>query len=142
MIKIVGVVPGVSITYEYRIGNLYPHDGNLRFAYKDGLAFNSPLEAYSGKGEMTVSNTSLPLSKSLISVIPSNMIVSALKQGEDGDGLFIRFYEAEGRYSKAIIKGFQSFSKVYLTDMLEYNVDELPVEEDGSIEISLNLGKL
>ena len=122
--------------HSYRMA-LYPHDGNWRFAYKDGLAFNSPLEAYSGKGEMPVSNTSLPLSKSLISVMPSNIIVSALKQGEDGNGLFVRFYEAEGRYTKAIIKGFQPFSKVYLTNMLEYNIEELAVKADGSLEISV-----
>jgi alpha-mannosidase len=51
--------------------------------------------------------------------------------------LFIRFYEAEGRYTKAKIKGFQPFSKVYMTDMLEYNDKELQVESDGSIEISV-----
>lgn len=123
--------------HSYRMA-LYPHDGNWRFAYKDGLAFNSPLVAYSGIGETTASNTSLPLSKSLISVMPSNIIVSALKQGEDGDGLFVRFYEAEGRYTKAIIKGFQPFSKVFLTNMLEYNIEELPVKADGTIEISVN----
>jgi len=97
---------------------LYPHEGNWRFAYKNGLTFNSPLVAWCGKSETTVSNITLPSSKSLVSVSPSNIIVSAIKQAEDGDGLVVRFYEAEGRYTKAIIKGFQAFSKVYLTDML------------------------
>ena len=123
--------------HSYRMA-LYPHEGNWRFAYKNGLAFNSHLVAYSGKGEMAVSNITLPLSKSLISVSPSNIVVSALKQAEDGDGLFVRFYEAEGRYIKAIIKGFKPFSKVYLTNMLEYNDKELRIEPDGSIEISVN----
>jgi len=86
---------------------------------------------------MSSSNTSLPSLKSLISISPSNVIVSALKRGEDGNGLFVRFYEAEGRYTKAIMKGFRAFSEVYLTDMLEYNVKEIPVKADGSIEITL-----
>jgi alpha-mannosidase len=116
---------------------LYPHDRNWRIGYKAGLAFNSPLAAYSGKGEMTVSKISLPLSTSLISVNPSNISVSALKKGEDGDGLFIRFYEAEGRYLKVKIKGFQPFSNVFVTDMLEYNDKELQVDTYGSIEISV-----
>ena len=123
-------------SHSYRMA-LYPHDGNWRFAYKDGLAFNTPLAAYSGKGEKPAVNTSLPLLKSLISVSPSNILVSALKQGEAGDGLFVRFYEAEGRYTKAIIKGFKPFSKVYLTNMIEYDEKELPVEADGSIAISV-----
>ena len=96
--------------HSYRMA-LYPHDGNWRFAYKEGLAFNTPLSAYSGKGEAPAANSNLPLLKSLISVSPSNIIVTALKQGEDGDGLFVRFYEAEGRYTKAIINGFKPFSK-------------------------------
>ena len=120
----------------YRMA-LYPHDGNWRFAYRDGLAFNSPLAVYSGKGELPASKPYLPLSKSLISVIPSNVIISALKQSEDGDGLFIRFYEAEGRYTKALINGYKPFTKVFLTNMLEYNEKELKVEADGSFEISI-----
>ncbi len=122
--------------HSYRMA-LYPHDGNWRFAFKDGLAFNSPLKVYAGKGENPVSVGSMPLSKGLISVDPSNIIVSALKMAEDGDGLFIRLYEAEGRFTKAIIKGFQPFSKVCLTDMLEYKIEDLPIQEDGSVEISL-----
>ena len=122
--------------HSYRMA-LYPHEGNWRFAYRNGLAFNQPLEAFVGKGEAAAGSKTLPLSKSLISVSPANVIVSALKQGEDGNGLFLRFYEAEGRYTKAIIKGFKPFSKVWLTDMLEYNLKELPVEADGSIMISV-----
>ena len=116
---------------------LYPHDGNWRFAFKDGLAFNTPLAVYSGKGATPTVNSNLPLLKSLIAVSPSNILVSALKQGEAGDGLVVRFYEAEGRYTKAIVKGFKPFSKVYLTNMIEYNEKELPVEADGSIAISV-----
>ncbi len=122
--------------HHYRMA-LYPHEGNWRFAYKEGMAFNSPLIAYSGKGEIPKIKPSLPSSKSLISASPSNIILSALKQGEDGTGLLVRFYEAEGRYTKAVIKGFQPFQKVYLTDMLEYNLKEIPVLADGSIEISV-----
>jgi alpha-mannosidase len=122
--------------HSYRMA-LYPHDGNWRFAYKDGLAFNTPLAVYSGKGATPGVNNSLPLLKSLISVSPSNILVSALKQGEAGDGLVVRFYEAEGRYTKAIVKGLKPFTKVYLTNMIEYNEKELPVEADGSIAISV-----
>jgi alpha-mannosidase len=123
-------------SHSYRMA-LYPHDGNWRFAFKEGLAFNSTLKTYCGKGDKPESNNTLPLSKSLISVSPANLIVSALKEAEDGDGLFIRFYEAEGRYTKAIIKGFRPFSHVSLTDMLEYKITDLPVEADGSVEISV-----
>lgn len=103
----------------------------------DRLAFNSPFTVYSGKGETEGSAIHLPISISLISISPSNIIASALKQGEDGTGIFLRFYEAEGRYTKAKIMGFQAFSKVYLTDMLENNPEEIKVQSDGSIDISV-----
>ena len=122
-------------SHQYRMA-LYPHQGNWRLAYKDGLAFNSPLQTYCGKGETPKKNFSLP-SKGLISVSPSNMIVSALKRSEDGTGLFLRLYEEEGRYSKVNITGFGPFSKVYLTDMLEYNQETIPLKPDGSIEIKV-----
>jgi alpha-mannosidase len=122
--------------HSYRMA-IYPHNGNWRFAFKEGLAFNSPLAAYSGKGKARVNDPSFPVAKSLISASPSNIIISALKQAEDGNGLFIRFYEAEGRYTKAVLKGYLPFSKVILTDMLEYNEKELQVAADGSIIISV-----
>ena len=123
-------------SHSYRMA-LYPHDGNWRFAFKEGLGFNSPLAVFTGKGEKPVNNPVFPVSKSLISVFPSNIIITALKQAEDGDGLFVRFYEAEGRYTKAILKGYKPFSKVFLTNMLEYNDKELQVTADGSVEISI-----
>lgn len=122
--------------HSYRMA-LYPHEGNWRFAYKKGIAFNSPLVTYAGKGEHPSTSPSLPLSESLLSFDAANIVVTALKQGEDGDGLFLRFYEAEGRYTKVNVKGFQPFSNVFLTDMIEYNTEELPVQADGSIEISV-----
>lgn len=123
-------------SHSYRMA-LYPHDGNWRYAYKNGRAFNSPLTAYSGKGVPVSGANSLPTSQSLISLSPSNIMVSAMKLSEDETGLFVRFYEAEGRYTKAVVKGFQVFSKVYKTDMLEYNQEEIPVQVDGSIEITV-----
>ena len=116
---------------------LYPHQGNWRFAYKKGLAFNSPLTAWCGKVRTNKRTTPsvLPVSESLVSLSPSNIITSALKRAEDETGIFLRFYEAEGRYTKAIINGFQKFSKIYLTDMLEYNQQEIQAKKDGSLEI-------
>jgi hypothetical protein len=46
-------------------------------------------------------------------------------------------YEAEGRQTKAKLSGFKPFTKVLLTDMLEYTIQEIPVNADGSINISV-----
>ena len=122
--------------HSYRMA-LYPHDGNWRFAYKHAWPFNSPLMAFCGQVGPEKSTTDLPLATSLLSVQPENIIVSALKQAEDGQGLILRFYEAEGRYTKANIRGFKPIEKALETDMLEYEPRELAVEPDGSITISV-----
>jgi alpha-mannosidase len=122
--------------HSYRMA-LYPHDGNWRFAYKDGFSFNKPLTTFSGNINPEGRKAVLPLTKSFISVAPANIIISALKQAEDGKGYIVRFYEAEGRFTKVRIAGYKPFSKVYLTDMIEYDIKELHVEENGSFQISV-----
>jgi alpha-mannosidase len=116
---------------------LYPHDGNWRFAYKNGMAFNNPLTAFCGKSQVKTEADQLPDSKSFVNVDPANIMISAIKKAEDGHGTVIRFYEAEGRYAKATITGFKPFTRAFLTDMLEYNIQELPVNAAGSVEISV-----
>jgi alpha-mannosidase len=132
--------PRYSFTQEgshsYRMA-LYPHDGNWRYAFKSGIAFNNPLTAICGKAETKTGVALLPFSKSFFTVEPENILVSTIKQAEDGHGTVIRFYETEGRYTKARIIGFKPISHAYLTDMLEYNINDLPVDADGSIEISV-----
>ncbi|MCK9220863.1 MAG: glycosyl hydrolase-related protein [Bacteroidales bacterium] len=129
-------------SHSYRMA-LYPHDGNWRFAYQAGMAFNNPLTAFCGKAEagfQAATRTEpalLPVSKSFLSVEPANIMVSTMKKAEDGRGTVIRFYEAEGRYTKAKITGVKPFTRAFLTDMLEYNIHELPVNVDGSVEISV-----
>jgi len=121
--------------HSYRMA-LHPHDGNWRFAYKHAWPFNSPLMAFCGKGEQGKDRSLLPLSAGLLSVEPENIIISAVKQAEDDKGLVVRFYEAEGRYTKAKIRGFKPFAKAFETDMLEYEPGEIAVEPDGSTALS------
>ncbi len=49
-------------------------------------------------------NGALPQSDSFIEVTPSNVVVSVLKEAEDGDGLIVRAYETTGCNSRAEIR--------------------------------------
>ncbi len=121
--------------HSYRMA-LYPHEGNWRLGYKNGIAFNAPLMTWTGKAE-DEKDSNISISKSLIEVQPANIVVSALKPAEDGTGLILRLYDAEGKFTSAQIKGFRPFTKVSITDMLEYNPKEIPVQADGSISIEI-----
>ena len=122
-------------SHSYRMA-LYLHNGNWRYAQKEGLAFNNPLTAFSGKVSIPAIAT-LPASLSFLKVEPANIVVSTLKKAEDGNGSIVRFYETEGKFAKAKLTGFKPFSKVSLTNMLEYDELTLPVNADGSVEISV-----
>ncbi len=128
------VQPG---NHSYRMA-LYPHEGNWRYAYKKGQDFNMPLTLYMPENPNTKSaNETLPESQSFLELGPENLIVSAVKQAEDGNGIIVRFYEAEGRYSKLSLKGFKPIRQAYLTNMIEYDEKELPVSGGGIVEMSV-----
>jgi alpha-mannosidase len=120
-------------SHSYRMA-LYPHQGGWRIAYKNGQAFNKPLIAFSGKGGGTAP---FPVTQSFLKIEPSNIVVSAMKQAEDGQGTIVRFYEAEGKHCKAKISGIKPFSKVSLTNMLEYDEQNVPVNTAGSVDVSV-----
>lgn len=125
--------------HHYRMA-LYPHEGNWRMAYREGMAFNMPLTLYtadgvSGSAAGSPAGGDAGSSQSFLKADPDNLIFTAVKQAEDGDGLFVRLYEAEGRYTTLRLKGFKPFSRVWLTDLLEYNREELEVEADGSLRL-------
>ena len=121
--------------HHYRMA-LYPHEGNWRMAYRKGQGFNMPLSLYT-LPETNTPNTAAVSEQSFLQTAPANMIFSAVKQAEDGEGLFVRLYEAEGRYTTLRLKGFKPFSRVWLTDLLEYNQEELNVEADGSLRMEV-----
>ena len=52
--------------HSYRMA-LFPHNGNWRFAYKEGLSFNNPLLAFAGKENQTGSGI-LPTAGSLLRI--------------------------------------------------------------------------
>lgn len=81
--------------FRYR---LLPHRGSWQDAGAPqvGLDLNVPLV---GLLESNRPGT-LPTTASLLSVSPANVIVTAVKQAEDGDAVIIRAYEAHGRATK------------------------------------------
>ena len=101
-----------DITY-----SLYPHQGDWRQAdsVRRGYELNNPLipvvaADHAGK---------LPKEHSFLGVEPSNVIVTALKKAEAGDGLILRFYECEGTPGEATIRFGAKAGSVRETDLME-----------------------
>ncbi len=74
---------------------LYPHAGTWKEALtvRQGYDFNYHLSAK----QVSPHSGSLPGSFSFLTVDADNVVVTAMKKTEDGDGLLVRFYEWAGK---------------------------------------------
>jgi alpha-mannosidase len=98
--------------------SLYPHAGGWRAAHSEeqGLALNLPL--------LAAVTTAHPPGNAIPKVSVNNvggkgdLIVTALKRAEDGNGFILRFYEANGEDTQAQIV-FDKMVQIDQTDILE-----------------------
>ncbi|MCE5199643.1 MAG: glycoside hydrolase family 38 C-terminal domain-containing protein [Armatimonadota bacterium] len=79
-----------------------PHKGNCDFgsAFKESIAFDQPLQVF----QTTAHDGHLPLSSSFIEIKNTNLVLSAMKKQDDGNGIILRLYEIEGKSTEAEIK--------------------------------------
>ena len=86
-----GLELGEECTFDYA---LLPHAGDWRQAavYREGLAFNHPLLAH----KAALHAGKLPPRWGCLTVSHPNVVVSSLKNSEDGQRIVLRVYEAAG----------------------------------------------
>jgi alpha-mannosidase len=80
---------------------LYPHAGSWQEAetVRRGYEFNDRLHAQ----QVFEHDGSLPAERSFGSVSPANVILSAMKKTEDGNGVILRIYESAGQKTTATV---------------------------------------
>lgn len=117
--------------------SLYPHEGDWRQAtsYKHALEFNTDLDA------MQLQNgIKTPLKRYFLKIEPENVVLSALKRAEDGEGVILRFYETKGEETDARITLFREPKAVKTVNMLEEEDEGVKKElkkEGERIEVTL-----
>ena len=97
--------------------SLYPHTGTWKQA-------NTVLRAYEFNYKFLAQQTSphtgaLPASHSFVSVQPNNLVLTAMKKSEEGDGLVLRFYEWAGKQTSGRIDVPAGASAVVETNLME-----------------------
>ncbi|MGB9596984.1 MAG: glycosyl hydrolase-related protein, partial [Candidatus Poribacteria bacterium] len=110
--------------------------GIHRYAYEH----NVPMKAIYGVFPNENKGQKLPPSMSFVSVEPSNLMVSALKRSEFGNGLIIRLYNITDRTVDGIIRTYKNVKSAKLTNL---NEEELPygdikINDDGSIRLQVD----
>lgn len=118
-----GLEMGKNLTFDYA---LVPHSHNWHQAavYRDGLEFNNPLITLAASSHPGV----LPNRWGLLDISCPNVVVSALKPGEDG-GAVLRVYETTGEPAAGV--------KIKLPDYVA-SAEEVNLVEDPVRKLNLN----
>ena len=106
--------------------SLLPHVGDFREAgiIQEAYSLNQPLETVPVRG----SGGTLPDVYSLISCDCPNVMIETVKKAEADNGMIVRMYESFGRRSKVVLTAANGFKKAYLCDLLENELEELPID--------------
>jgi len=108
--------------HQYRF-SLTSHAAGWRNGYRAGIAAGNPLIAI-----MAVSSPAggdLPEAKSFLPIEAPNIILSAMKKAEDGDGVILRIYDIEGKDTEAPVELFHPVTRAVRTNLIEEEVVEL-----------------
>ena len=120
--------------HQFRMA-LYPHQGDWRSRYRDGIAFNFPLQSFVAPQGSAPSGPSLLPIAGFLQLEPSNLILTAMKKAEDDDGVVVRFYEAEGSQAQAYLRFFQPIKQAWKTNLIEDEEQPLTPSGDGSLPL-------
>ena len=116
---------------------LYPHAGGWRERYREGIAFNYPLQAFVEPGTGG-GKASLPSAGEFLRLAPANLIMTALKKSEDDESLTLRFYEAEGRANvRAHIQLLEPIKQAWKTNLIEEDPAPITVTTAGAAELDV-----
>jgi len=104
-------------TYTYHYA-LFPHQKkDVSLFSRKAKEFNRPLIAFPLPREKE--KPILPSKFSFLNLSPKNLILSALKKAEGKKDVILRFYETEGRETKAEINLFEEPKSVKMVNLLE-----------------------
>ena len=108
--------------------SLYPHKGTVYEAdtIKRSYELNNPLIAT----KIGVQNGKKGEEFSLFSCDKDNVIIETVKKAEVGSDIVVRIYESKNMKTKANILVGTDFKKAYLCDLMENEIEEIPINQN------------
>ena len=120
--------PNADRGHQHFAYSLYPHTGAWRDALcvRHGFDFNYRLSAL----QVEAHTGELPHEHSFVSIEPSNLALTAMKESEDGKSLILRFYEWAGKQTTAQISVPAGASSAVEANLMEQEQgDPLRIED-------------
>ena len=115
-------------TFEYA---LIPVGGDWTGAMDQAQAFGAPLRAVASGTH----DGALPACASFVTVEPASLIVTALKEAEDGSGLIVRFWNAGQTACEATVQFWRRPESVARCNLGERVLSTLDVDAAGRITV-------
>jgi mannosylglycerate hydrolase len=112
--------------------SLVPHSGGWGSAFVEAHRFAHPLRSVTttaGKGELAPS-------ASLLSVAPSNLVLSALRVAENGQGIIARLYNIASQPTGGEVRLEEPYAAVEVVNLNEEPLGQAEVEH-GRVRLSL-----
>lgn len=110
---------------------ILPHaGGDLVEVRRQAAALNTPLIVRT----LQPAKGALPASQALFTVDRPGVAIEVVKRAEDGKGLIVRLYEAEGGRGPATLTTTLPVKKAWITNLLEENETAVPLR-DGTVRL-------
>ncbi len=109
------------------------HAPGWRNGDRFGKEANTPLHAVRTTRK---ANADLPERHSFLTLQPANVLLSTLKRAEDGDGVIVRIFDAEGIDSKATVALPGGWTEALSTNLIEDDQSSLSLRQ-GTVELEL-----
>ncbi len=108
---------------------LYPHGGSWQQAMtvRRGFELNQPLLSVA----VAAHHGPLPQQASLVSSTAENIVITAVKQAEDGNSLVVRYYEWAGKAGDVTLQLGQAAALAMEANLLEKPETQLALSSDG-----------
>lgn len=118
---------------QHFVYSLYPHGGDWKQALteREAWALNYPLEAR----QVEPHAGTLPSAYSFVSIEPENVLLTAMKKSEDGDGLVLRFFEWAGRDSQVTLHVPHGAASAKQTNLMEMPESSPVIAKNGVVSL-------
>jgi alpha-mannosidase len=126
--------PEADMGHHQFLYSLLPHAGDLREGevIENAYAINCSLHTVPLPGNR---KGSLPLQRSFFEVDNASVFIEAIKRAEKEDAVIVRLYEAHNTRGPVVLKTTLPVKRAYLTDLLETNLEELPLSVNGEVQL-------
>lgn len=127
-------------TYHFSYALIPFNKHNLYHQVHLAYAFNQPMKAMCREVHQTPGT--LPYQTSFVEISHPCFVLSTIKCAEDGKGCIMRGYSIAKENIETRITPLRRFNRAFLCTLAEEDYEELGIEPDGSINITIPPGKI